>query len=72
MLVVNNLTQPGGIRKVVLWPNRIVVTPREGEEIVYKRVESLAQVFQDTLKGASVSNDRLGRFGLKRNPSSKD
>ena len=40
MLVINNLTKPGEIRKVVLWINKVVVTPREGEEIVYKKVGS--------------------------------
>lgn len=72
MLVINRLTKPGGIKKVVLQINEIVVTPREGEEIVYKRVEGLVPVFQGTLKDASISNDRLGRFGLKRvEPSDK-
>jgi hypothetical protein len=40
MLVINRLTQPGGIKKVVIQINEVVVTPREGDEIVYKKVES--------------------------------
>jgi hypothetical protein len=40
MLVINRLTQPGGIKRVIIQANEIVVTPHAGEEIVYKKVES--------------------------------
>lgn len=37
MLVINRLTKPGGIKRVVLKANEVVVTTRDGEKITYKK-----------------------------------
>lgn len=39
MLVINKLAKPGGIKKIVLQNNEIVVTTHDGNTILYKRVE---------------------------------
>ena len=39
MLVVNKITEPGGIKKIEMYPNTITVVFRNGIEKIYKEVK---------------------------------
>jgi hypothetical protein len=40
MLIVNKLTEPGGIKRIELHPNTIRVVLKNGTEQIYKEVKS--------------------------------
>lgn len=50
MLIINRLTKAGGIRKVIIRPKTVEVRTANGEEIVYRRDESVPTSGEDTLR----------------------
>lgn len=62
MLLVNKLTNPGGIRRLDLWPERVRVVLSDGTEKVYRAVTTGSRDIADNMRRSDNGDETSNVF----------